>query len=297
MASLKLTLTDANGEDLHDHVLVDLFSMHGSRQYQVTAEIERDIKVNGVDLSDGPFFRVVVTPANHRIIQFIVSFKESGATQFSAQAPVNPANVVTISGPPYSKIPKNAKPLFAAAAVPRFADSAGALLQGAALYAALDPYPLLKACVLNIIAKSSAIALQDGKTVLDHCLGLLILEQDRLFVHTTAELEGEAAHSNAFHAVDSSLHHPLSGYTVVSSYKTFDRYGNLQLTFQQDSSGAYVADIDIDDAQGIEHVFQVVRNSIQGPTNPYDIRDILLMQSPAVDPGYEFEFGTKLTPA
>ncbi len=296
MATLKLTLTDANGEDLHDHVIVDLFSLHGSTQYQSTAEIERDIQIKGIDISDGPFFRVMVTPANHRIIQFIVSFKESGATPFSAQAPVNPAKVVTISGPPYSKIPKNAKPLFTAAAVPRFADPAGALLQGAALYAALDLYPLLKACLLNIIAKSAAVALQDGQTVLDHCLGLLNLEQDRVFVHTTAQLEGEAAHSNAFHPVDSSLHHPLPGYTVVSSFKTFDRYGNLQLTFQRDSAGAFVADIDIDDAQGIEHVFQVVRNSIQGPTNPYDIRDILLTQTPAVDPGYEFEFGTKLTP-
>jgi hypothetical protein len=38
-----------------------------------------------------------------------------------------------------------------------------------------------------------------------------------------------------------------------------------------------LADIDIDEAGGLEHVFQVVRNKVSGkPTRPYNIHEILL---------------------
>jgi hypothetical protein len=89
----------------------------------------------------------------------------------------------------------------------------------------------------------------------------------------------------------------MPGYHTVSSYKTFDRYGNLQLTLQRkgDTGTDYAADVDIDDAQGVEHIFQVLRNGIEGPTNPYDIRDILLQQSPRVDPEYDYTFARVLT--
>ncbi len=35
-------------------------------------------------------------------------------------------------------------------------------------------------------------------------------------------------------------------------------------------------DVDIDAAQGIEHVFEVLGDSVKGPTDPYDIHEILL---------------------
>ena len=49
-----------------------------------------------------------------------------------------------------------------------------------------------------------------------------------------------------------------------------------------------VADIDIDDASGLEHVFQVVRNKLSGkPTHPYNIHEILVAHQ-KIDPGYTF---------
>jgi hypothetical protein len=49
-----------------------------------------------------------------------------------------------------------------------------------------------------------------------------------------------------------------------------------------------VADIDIDDAAGLEHLFQVVRNALTGrPTSPFDIHEILV-QHQMLDPGYRF---------
>ena len=37
------------------------------------------------------------------------------------------------------------------------------------------------------------------------------------------------------------------------------------------------ADVDIDDAGGVEHVFQVLRNTVSGsPTHPYNIHQLLV---------------------
>ena len=213
--------------------------------------------------------------------------------------PVDPAKVGGIAGPAFEKLPASAKGVLTQAEVPRFNDGGGGFLQGPPLYSALDRFPLLKGCFLNIMAKSAATKLPDSQRVVDHYTGLLRLEQDRLFIKTTAALLEETAHSNAFHEVSAALHDPLPGYRIVRSFKTFDKYGNLQLTFQRlgNAGDHYAVDVDIDDAQGVEHIFQVLRNTVNGPTNPFDIRDILLQQKPAVNPGYEFVFAARVAVA
>jgi hypothetical protein len=48
----------------------------------------------------------------------------------------------------------------------------------------------------------------------------------------------------------------------------------------------FKADIDIDDAAGLEHAFQVIGHLItDGDTNPYDIHEILVYRQ-LLDPGY-----------
>ena len=91
-----------------------------------------------------------------------------------------------------------------------------------------------------------------------------------------------------FREVDGSLHHPPAGYAAAGSYKTDDHYGNLQLTFFTCEADCIV-DVDIDDAAGLTHVFQVARNELSGrPTHPYDIREILIAYQ-GIDPGYAFD--------
>ena len=297
MAGIKLNLTDAAGNDLNDNVTIDLFSLQTSRQYQATKRVARTVVVNGIDAGDAPTYRVMVTPANHRIVQFFVMLKESKVVEHTEKVPVDPAKVLSIKAPSFDALPPKARDILDAAQVPEFPNGPGTFLQGASLYGALDRLPLLQACFLNIVAKSASILLQDGRTCLDHYIGLMHFNRDRLFIPTTAALVEETAQSNAFHAVSPALHVPLPGYHTVSSYKTFDHYGNLQLTFQRrgESGGDYVADVDIDDAQGIEHAFQVIRNTVTGPTNPYDIHDILLQQNPPVRAGYDFIFAPAAT--
>lgn len=291
-ATLRLTLTDAADQDLNDQVVVDLFATTSSEHLQAAERVTRELVITGIAAAPGSLYRVLISSANHRLIQFFVSFTGDNETQFSAALPVDPAKVVSLAAPRFADLPPAAQGILNGAQCPSFVQSDGSFLAGPALYELLDDRPLFKACFLNIVAKSALTPLLGG----DNCLGgygeLLRIFQDRMFLRTRAALLEAAAHSSTFHSVSPALHSPLPGYHLVSSYKTFDRYGNLQLTFQRQNEVGddYVVDIDIDDAQGIEHIFQVVRNSVAGPTNPYNIHDILLQQNPKVDPGYRFVF-------
>ena len=292
-ATLRLTLTDAAGQDLNDRVFIDLYSTTSSEHLQASEKVGRELIVTGIAANIPTLYRVLVTPANHRMVQFILRFTDGQETQYTVAVPVDPSKVVSIAGPAYTRLAPAAQNILNTAQCSSFKQASG-FLTGNDLYSALDSRPLLKACFLNIVAKSAATPLPDGSTCLDRYLGLLSIAQDRLFLQTTAALVEEASQSALFHPVSELLHNPLPGYHKVSSFKTFDHYGNLQLSFQRrgDTGNDYVVDVDIDDAQGIEHIFQVVRNAVAGPTNPYNIHDILLQQHPQVDPAYQFVFAT-----
>jgi hypothetical protein len=94
-----------------------------------------------------------------------------------------------------------------------------------------------------------------------------------------------------FEGVPGSLHHsPKEGYIPAKSFKTRDRYGNLQLSFFRKAMTGddYLVDADIDEASGIEHYFEVTRNALANhETHPYDVREILIGYS-RIDPGYDF---------
>ncbi|MEI9970695.1 MAG: hypothetical protein WDO73_00850 [Ignavibacteriota bacterium] len=221
-ATLRLFLTDAADQDLNDHVVIDLFSMSGSQHYQATQRVARQLDITGIDVGTGPFYRVTVSPANHSVVQFFASLNDARTTEFTAPVPIDAQKVVTISAPDFTALPSQAQNVLNLAESPRFNDGLGGFLSGPALYSALTPYPLLKACFLNIVAKAAATALPDSTNCLEHFQGVVRLEQDRFFVRTTAALLEEVAHSNAFHSVSAALHDPMPGYHTVSSFKTFD---------------------------------------------------------------------------
>ena len=101
-----------------------------------------------------------------------------------------------------------------------------------------------------------------------------------------SETKNSAA-AGLFHKVSGSLHTPPPGFQPAESFKTSDKYGNLQLTFFTNGE-KFKADIDIDDAGGLEHVFQVLRNKLSGkPTHPYNIHEVLVAHQ-HLDPGYTF---------
>jgi hypothetical protein len=162
--------------------------------------------------------------------------------------------------------------------------------KGQALYDDLDD--IRRAGLLNIAAKTRATLLTNERSVLSYIQELRIIRGDRFFAIVPRELREETKNSVAeglFHPADSSLHDPPAGFKRAGSFKTPDHYGNLQLTFFTNNNGDYMADIDIDDAAGIEHVFQVLRNKLSGsPTHPYNIHEILVGYQHN-DPGYSFQ--------
>src|SRR5262249_39005821 len=166
---------------------------------------------------------------------------------------------------------------------------------GAALYAALPP--LLKAALLNLFTKSANTALGDGSTCFDHLQTLMELDQDRLFAKTEAALAEETSAAKGFHSVDFSLHKEIPPYRLFASFKTLDSKGNLQLTFSRKGQAGndYLVDMDIDEAQGIGHVFEVAQNALtQSLTSPYNVREILAVAQ-KLKPLYTFKFASKGT--
>jgi len=296
-AHLELTLTNAAGGDLNSFVRIELFSAESSMHYQNNVQVQSRVSVGDVEATGaGSIYRVALTPSNYRIVQFFVTLADGQTTSKTVPFPVDPTRVAGLQTPGFDGLPAVVQTMLAQSEIPRFVTPEGKFIQGAALYQTLNAALRLKACLFNITAKSAATPLRDGKSCLDHYNGMIRMEQDRLFIRTDAALCEEAQNSPLFHSVSAALHDPVPGYTITDSYKTLDRYGNLQLTFQRRGTAGddYLADVDIDDAQGVEHIFQVLRNTVSGPTDPYDIHDILVMDQ-HLDPGYSFVFARAAT--
>jgi hypothetical protein len=150
---------------------------------------------------------------------------------------------------------------------------------------------LERACLANITAKAKHTLLPAGKSVADYIASIVEVRQDRVFAMVAADLLSEVVAANRagdLVEVSGALHSPpagFRGFKQVGSYKSRDLYGNIQVTLFEHEA-RYLADLDIDDAGGIMHVFQVLRNAVTGrPTHPYDIHEILLAHQ-GIDPGY-----------
>ena len=156
---------------------------------------------------------------------------------------------------------------------------------GRALYAALSD--VAKAGLLNIAKKSLATEFKNGADLLPH-VTLLDALGDRCFVEVPRALIEQMpalVDDDSFRRVNGALHEPPAGLVAAGSFKTPDAFGNLQLTFFQSETECR-ADVDIDDAAGIGHVFQVVRNRLTSePTHPFNIHQILIAHQ-HLDPGY-----------
>ena len=162
-------------------------------------------------------------------------------------------------------------------------------LSGGTLYDALGP--LRKACLLNIFKKAGDKSAGGCGSLL---LKPLVLRQDRCFCMVDEAMVGFLNSSKHFKSACSTLHHALQGFHILEklSYKSKDSHANLQVTLMRNDAGEFAADVDIDEATGFEHGFEVIRNHIgKQRTNPYLVRELLLLQDPVrLNPRYQFVF-------
>jgi hypothetical protein len=162
-------------------------------------------------------------------------------------------------------------------------------LSGSALYDAMGP--LRKAALLNLVAKGVH---NSADRIASFVRSPAVLRQDRCFAEVDPSLHAKLSRSESFKSAPGALHKPPRGFALMDSFKSRDSHANLQVTFmRQINSDVMWADIDIDEASGFEHGFEVIRNAVvDGRTNPYLIRELLLLalDHQTIDPGYDFVF-------
>jgi hypothetical protein len=249
--------------------------------------VDASKRISVSDLRGAPqgLYRVEIDPPAYLPVSQFVSLKAGGNTDLTVAFPIDPKKVVSTNFPAYKEL--DFQPLLKAS--DNVLGFSG--LKAEALYKKLDD--IRKAGMLNIAAKCRSTPLSNGKTVLGYIQVLHELRGDRFFATVPKELREEVKNSVAaelFAPADQSLHHApvgFEGFKEAGSFKTGDAAGNLQLSFFMKGDEC-LADIDIDDAAGIGHVFQVLRNTLTGrPTHPFDIHEILVYRQ-KLDPMYTF---------
>src|SRR5262245_24313504 len=237
---VKLQLVDALQLPLDDHtVTVDVFSMDNTIHFQAIVPVTNDPNVT-ISLEDCPpgTYRFQLWPTNYQMIQFFLSLQPDRTVVRDQPCvfPVDPQQVINIGAPPFGNLPQKLQDFLNRARIKAedgsiVPDTDPAPPVGDDLYSTLPP--LLKAALLNLFLKSSNTTLPDGSTCFDHLNVLREQDQDRLYVTVDLALFQQSAVSPKLHSVDFSLHKGILGYTVFSSFKTFDAAGNLQLTFSR----------------------------------------------------------------
>ena len=281
---LKLVLTDIEGRRLKESVDVRLqHTTLASASVRTRLPAGKTAVITGLQQQPVGTYRIEVDPPSYLPVSRFVVIKSEGTTSIEIPFPVDPLKVRRVEFPKYDELVDDAK---------RVLEASDNLLgfealSGAALYERLDD--VRRAGLLNILAKLARTQFNDdGRSALSFVQHLVELRGDRFFCVVQKTLREEtknAVHTNQFVGAGDALHHPPAGFDHAGSFKTTDHFANLQLTFFAQGD-QWMADIDIDDANGVEHLFQVLRNAITGrPTHPYDIHELLVSYQ-KLDPGY-----------
>ena len=287
---LKLELVDVYGKRLQEKVDISLRHTRLSQSLFVkNQDASKLIQISGLFTSvEGPYQISIDPPSYHHVTQFL-NVKTSGVTDKQIIFPVDASKVVSVNFPKFAGLTKEMRTVLTNSSnVLGFENKTGS-----ALYDAISVDDIKLAGLLNIGCKTTATVFADGANVLSLVKELRQIRGDRFFAMVDRLLREETVNSlssGLFHRVSGSLHKvppDFVGFVPADSFKTDDHFGNLQLTFFQ-KGDEFVADIDIDDANGIQHVFQVLRNHFTGePTHPYNIHEILVAHQ-HLDPKYTF---------
>jgi len=154
-----------------------------------------------------------------------------------------------------------------------------------------------RATILNLCAKMSRESVKNGSKLITFVdsIDQTWLDNkhlERIFARVKTDLlTALRKNPETYFSVDGGMHHFPEGWSSVKppdSFKTLrDSAGNIQLTFAQNADEAHLADIDLDDHTGLDHIADVLKHKFSGKdTDPYDIHEILWF-SQQLDPEYE----------
>ena len=302
-ASVHMKLSDLRGEPVHGQVYVDLvpqtgeagtggdhFELRVPSMGAATQLIMTGVTCRG---GVGTLYRVRVSTDAYRTYAFFLNVKPGEVRPAPVRLWVDAGAVTGIEAPAFARLDGRLRSILSSAAMVANSTQDEDLLGlgGAALYDALGP--LRKACLLNIFRKATHLASTGNSFQFIH--SLVLSRQDRCFVKIDGAVLQFLQDSPAFAEAPGTLHTPLPNYHLRRSYKSKDAHANLQVTVMENPvTGEFAADVDIDEAAGIQHGLEVMRNAIfDQRTNPYLIREFMLAADTAegtLDPGYDFEF-------
>jgi len=272
--SLLLEFLDVAGNHPSDRA--DVFLNHTVLSQSVhikDALTTKKLKINDLDSAQGGTYRLQVFTMRRRAVSRFIRIFEDQTTSHTLILPIKPDRVSEVKFPDFAALDDDLKRLLSASVVEGQGDK-----QGEALYQGLDKFQ--RAGLLNLHAKMKVTKFANGGDVFAFVSSLTQVRGDRFFAIVDPVFHGAVKNSvsgKLFHEVSDAQHTPPPGYKLVDSFKTADLYGNLQLTFSnKPGTPDFIVDADIDDAQGVEHFFQVLEHAITGnETHPFDIHEIL----------------------
>ncbi|HVF89087.1 MAG TPA: hypothetical protein VNH22_03405 [Blastocatellia bacterium] len=275
---------NVNDERLDDRVDVLLKHQELSDTRQARNHpAAKSLRFENLDSTHGGTYQLQIFPARYRPVGRFVRVLEGKTARHAFQLPVDPDRVIRADFPPFDSLGDDMKRVLENSSVEGNESAAGA-----DLYGALDNFR--KAGLLNIYAKMKRTRFPNGRDVFSYVSSMNRIRAQRFFARVQKELRDEVKNSiaaNLFHEASEALHTPPPGFSRADSFKSRDMFGNLQLSFFGKSETLeFIIDADLDDAQGIQHVFQVLRPVFTGMnTHPYDIHEILLAHQ-KIDPMY-----------
>jgi hypothetical protein len=286
-AKLAFEVVDVFGKFIPEIATATLDSHDLTHKLRADADASAPFVVPGLIGPPKNRYKVQIDVPGFRAVSFFASAEETDAPEprvvFFA---IDHKKVVRVQFPDFADIAADAQSLMNRSdSVLGFPNKSGKNL-----YMSLDD--LRRAGFLNVIVKCARTRLSNGRTVLSYFAEeiskLQEMRRDRFFAVVPKELREETKNSldnDLFDEASELLHKPPDGFKPAGSFKTPDRAGNLQLSFFGKGDN-FVVDVDIDDANGFSHIFQLIQN-IGGSTHPYNIHQILV-RSQEIDPGYRF---------
>jgi hypothetical protein len=279
VSAIKLRLFDADRMPLDDIVDVDVVEASSQILRATRRNVAGTSPLSFTNLQSATVYRVEVFPLRHRPVG---SLCVTSVRPIDLFTPLHPdrvtarfltfaaldmplRDVLDRSLPEPHNDPGNPTPVPAPGT-------------GNALYDELEPEQ--KAGLLNLFTKLSNTPL-GGTTAWAFVNDLYRIRGDRIFANVAPNFRDAVRSAESiglFEQVSGALHTPPLGFADAGSFKTRERHGVLQVTFFVSTLPpmTFKADLDIDDAGGVGHVFQVLRNFFtDSPTHPYDIHQLL----------------------
>ncbi len=280
MSSIKLRLFDADRVPLDDIVDVDVVEASSLTLRAKRRNVSGKSPLSFGNLQSATVYRVEVFPMRHRPVGSLCVTSVKPLDLFT---PLHPDRVTDVRFPTFAKLDKPLRDVLDQSLLeplnapgnPTPVPPPGT---GRELYDALEREP--KAGLLNLFIKLSNTPL-GGVNAWAFVNDLYRIRGDRIFANVASTFRDAVRNAQAiglFEKVSGALHTPPLGFADAGSFKTRERHGVLQITFFVSTMPpmTFKADLDIDDAGGVGHVFQVLRNFFtDSPTHPYDIHQLL----------------------